>query len=81
MATVALKNKIYKSVDQMNEQQLKSAWLILKELSNQREYNIKIDKSTVDKKIATGIAQLENGDGSDFGMFLNEMQEVYGTKK
>jgi hypothetical protein len=82
MSEVRLKSKIHKSLDQMDASQLKSAWLILKALSNQQKYaGIKVDESTIDTKIIKGIAQLDNGEGTDFGLFLNEIQAGYGSKK
>jgi hypothetical protein len=82
MSTTELKNKINKSLEEMDPVYLKSAHLILKELVNQQKYaNIKVDKNAVDAKIAKGIQQLDNGEGTDFGIFLNEMQANYGKKK
>jgi hypothetical protein len=82
MSEVRLKSKIHKSLDQMDASQLKSAWLILKALSNQQKYaGIKVDENTIDTKIIKGIAQLDNGEGTDFGLFLNEIQAGYGSKK
>ena len=82
MSTAALKNKINKSLEEMNPAYLRSAHLILKELVNQQKYaTVKVDKNNVDAKIAKGIKQLDNGEGTDFGVFLNEMQADYGKKK
>ena len=82
MSTAAIKNKINKSLEEMNPAYLKSAHIIIKELVNQQKYtNIKIDKNSVDSKIAKGLQQLDNGEGTDFGIFLNEMQASYGKKK
>lgn len=81
MSEVRLKNKIHKSLKQMDANQLQSAWQILQALSNQQKYaNIKVDELALDKKIAKGITQLENDEGTDFGTFLNEMQADYGSK-
>ncbi|MBS1667896.1 MAG: hypothetical protein JST58_11020 [Bacteroidetes bacterium] len=82
MKAVTLKNKIQRSLEKMDSEQLKSAWLILKALSNQQKYlTVNINKTIVDKKIAAGIEQLENGEGSDFGLFLNETEVKYGKKQ
>ena len=82
MSIAELKNKINKSLEEMDPAYLRSAHLILKELVNQQKSaTIKVDKNTVDTKIAKGIKQLDNGEGTDFGMFLNEMQASYGKKK
>lgn len=82
MSAKEIKNKITQSLDLMDEQQLKSLWLILKELHNQKQYDeVKVDKKTVNEKIAIGIQQLDNGEGTDFREFLDEMQMTYGNKK
>lgn len=82
MPVKEIKDKIRKSLDSMSESQLKSAWLILKELRNQKQYQeVKVDKITVDEKIAAGIKQLDNNEGTDFREFLNEMKLTYGNKK
>ena len=82
MSITALKNKISKSLEAMDSQQLQSAYLILQELAAQKKYaNITIDKKVINSKIAKGIQQLDNGEGTHFGLFLNEMQASYGKKK
>lgn len=82
MSTTALKNKISKSLEALDKQQLQSAYLILQELAAQnKNANNKVDKEIVNSKIAKGIQQLDNGEGTDFGLFLNEMQASYGKKK
>ncbi len=82
MSEATLINKINKSLQQMDASQLQSAWLILKALSNQQKYTkTKTDELVVDVQIAKGIEQLDNGEGTDFGIFLNEMQAVYGKRQ
>ncbi len=82
MSTSELKNKINKSLDALDVPYLQSAHLILKELVNQQKYeNIPVDKDAVDAKIVKGIRQLDDGEGTDFGIFLKEMQAQYGKKK
>jgi hypothetical protein len=82
MSISQLKNKIKKSIDEMDADQLQSAYLILKEIVSQQKYvNKKIDRNLVDQKIAKGIRQLDNGEGTDFRSFLNEVQGSYGKKK
>ena len=82
MSATALKNKINKSLKELNVSNLQSAYLILKELVNQQNYaDFKVDKKVVDTKIAKGIQELNNGEGTDFMLFLNEMQASYGKKK
>ncbi len=82
MSEATLINKINKSLQQMDASQLHSAWLILKAFSNQQKYaNTKIDQLAVNSQIVKGIEQLDNGEGTDFGIFLNEMQAGYGNKQ
>ena len=81
MSEVALKNKIHKTLEQMDAVQLRSAWLILKALSTQQKHvGIKINKPALNSQIAKGTDQLNNGEGTDFVTFLNEMQASYGKK-
>ena len=52
MSTKQLKNKIQQSLDEMDKEQLESAYLILKELGNQKEIGkIKINRIDIDYKI------------------------------
>jgi hypothetical protein len=82
MSTTAIKNKIYRSLDEMDASQLESAYRILKEFASQQKYaGIKVDKNLVDRKIDKGISELDNNEGTDFGVFLNEMNGKYGSKK
>ena len=78
MSTVTLKNKIYKSLEEMDTAHLQSAYQIFKEFANQQKYaNIKVEKDIVEKKIAKGVKQLDNGEGSDFRLFLKEVNKNY----
>jgi hypothetical protein len=82
MSSALLKDKINKSLEELNASNLQSAYLILKELINQQNYvDVKVNKKLIDTKITEGIYQLDNGEGTDFRSFLNEMQETYGKKK
>ena len=82
MKAISFKNKIQQSLEKMDPDQLKSAWLIIKELSNQQKYlNVNINAREVDKKVSLGLEQLNNGEGTDFGLFLNETEVRYGKKK
>ncbi len=82
MSEVILKNKIRKSLDNMDAKQLQSAWHILQAISVQKKYaDITVDHSAIDKKIAKGIQQLDNDEGTDFGTFLNEITTAYGSKR
>lgn len=80
MSISTLKNKIYKSIEKMDDRQLQSAYQIFKEFENQQEFeNIKIDKNLIEKKIAKGISQLNNNGGTDFRTFLNKMNLKYSS--
>lgn len=82
MSQVSLKSRINNTLEKMDANQLQSAWQILQALSNQQKYDdIKVDETSLHKKISTGIRQLENGEGTDFVSFLNEMKADYGSKK
>ena len=82
MSVNALRAKINKSIEKMDETKLKHAYSILKEIANQQNFiNINVDRKLVDPKIEKGLQQLNNGEGSDFGLFLNELQVKYGDKK
>jgi len=82
MSSAQIKNKIFKSLEEMDVAQLQSTYLIIKELANQQKFsNLKIEKNEVEEKIARGISQLDNGEGSDFPQFLNEMNSKYAPKK
>ena len=81
MSTVTLKNKIYKSLEEMDAAHLRSAYQIFKEFANQQKYaNIKVEKDMAEKKIAKGIKELDSGEGSDFKLFLKELNKSYGSK-
>ncbi len=81
MSETSLKNKIHKTLEKMDADQLRSALNILQAFSNQQKYSeIQVDKLALDKQIAIGIKQLDNGEGTDFSTFLNEMQADYGSK-
>lgn len=78
MSTAILKNKIYKSLEEMDAAHLQSAYQIFREFVNQQKYaNIKVQKDIVEKQIVKGINQLDNGEGSDFRLFLKEASEHY----
>ena len=82
MSTTSIKNKIYKSLEEMDANQLKSAYQIFKEFVGQQKYgDIKVERDLVQRKIVKGIIELDNGEGTDFGTFLNEMDLNYGSKK
>lgn len=80
MATTQLKQKIQKSLDSMNDNELRSAFLVLQEINNQKQQT-SINKEMVDKQIAVGVKELNNGLGADFNFFLNDVKAKYGSKK
>ena len=78
---MALKDKIKETVDGMSESELQSAWLIIKEIVNQKMVMpLEFDKTEINRKIDIGLKQLENGEGRDLDVFLNEMEVKYGKK-
>lgn len=82
MSTVALKSKIYKSLDEMDDGQLQSAYRMFREIINQQRYaGIKVERDLAEKKIAQGIKELDNDEGTDFRLFLKEAGKSYGRKK
>jgi hypothetical protein len=81
MSNVAIKNKIYKSLEEMDANKLQSVYLICNELAMQEKYTeIGQKKEVVNKKIAEGIAQLDNNEGTDFRDLLNEINIQYDSK-
>lgn len=66
----------------MNPVHLQSAYQILSEIIKQEKYGkITVEKDFIDGKIKEGINQLDNGEGSEFGVFLKEMKIKYRGKK
>ncbi len=80
MSNKAIKQKIHESIETLNSEELKSAYLVLQGIKN-RNTKIDTDKEIVKEKIQVGINQLEKGQGSDFASFLNEAKAKYGNKK
>lgn len=80
MSNKAIKQKIQESIETLNSEELKSAYLVLQGIKN-RNTKIDTDKEIVKEKIQIGINQLEEGQGSNFALFLNEAKAKYGTKK
>lgn len=72
MSAAALENKSNKSLEEMDATHLQYAYSVLKEIANQQKYaNIKVGKEIIDSKIAKGVQELDNGDGTDLRLFLN----------
>lgn len=82
MTTSLLKDKVIKSIEEMDTEHLKLAYKILKEFAGQKKYaDVEINKDLVERKINKGINELENNEGTDFGLFLSEMNVKYGSQK
>ena len=82
MSSTQIKNKIFKSLEDMDTEHLQSAYQIIKEFANQQKYlNIQVEKEKVNEKIARGSQQLDNGEGSSFETFLKDMHLKYAGKK
>ncbi|MEO6948748.1 MAG: hypothetical protein ABI123_03885 [Ginsengibacter sp.] len=82
MTTSLLKDKVIKSIEELDAEHLKLAYKILKEFSGQQKYaDTEVNKDLVERKINKGISELENNEGTDFGLFLSEMKAKYGNKK
>jgi len=82
MSSTQIKNKIFKSLEDMDTEHLQSAYQIIKEFANQQKYlNIQVEKEKVNEKIARGSQQLDNGEGSSFETFLKGMNLKYAGKK
>lgn len=82
MSIKELKNKITRSLEQMDADQLNSTFLLIKEVVAQQKRPLtQDDKTIIDKKIETGIKQLENNEGKNFGLLLNDLEARYGQKK
>ena len=80
MSVTPIKQKIQKSLDTMNEDELRSAFLILQEIKNGNQ-KIAINKEVVDANISIGLHQLKNGLGRNFSSFLNDAKVKYGSNK
>ena len=77
MSTAELKSKINKSINTMDTEELKQAWLILKEISAQKDIAIiPVQKKELEQKINNGIQQLENGEGTDFYAFVGSLKTM-----
>lgn len=72
------KNKITKRLDAMDTAELKKSWLILKEISYQKDTPVINDKKRLGQQLANGIRQLDNGEGTDFAIFINGIKKRYG---
>ena len=77
MSTAELKSKINKSINTMDTEELKQAWLILKEISAQKDVAIiPVQKKKLEQKINKGIQELDNGEGTDFRVFVGSLKTM-----
>lgn len=82
MSTAELKEKISKGLEQLSDEQLKSTYLVVTELGNQNTIVVEQpERNALEKKLAKGIEQLNNGEGTDFAPFLQRIKKRYGSKK
>ncbi len=81
MGSAELKSKIFKRIDTMDASELKQAWLILKEISAQKEVIINTaERKTLEHNLATGIEQLDKGQGTNFQTFIGSIKKKYGSR-
>lgn len=80
MAAISLKQKVQRSIDVMNESELRSAYIILQTINNGKQ-EIAINKNIVEVNISNGLAELNNGLGREFPSFLSAIKTQYGSKK
>ena len=74
------KKKISKSLDSMDANALKQAWLILQEINNKKHIPDAIDKKNLESKLSRGVQQLNNREGTDFVPFIKGLKKKYGKK-
>ena len=80
MSSLLYKKKISESLQEMNADELKQAWLILKEIGRGKKNPAISDKKRLEGQLAKGMMQLDNGKGTDFGSFINEVKKKYGKR-
>lgn len=78
--SILLRKKIAKSLDVMNTEELRQAWLILKEISPEKNLPPISNKKKLNHQIAEGIRQLNNGEGTDFPVFISRLKKKYGKE-
>jgi len=81
MGAAELKSKISDKLNRMDSNELKQAWLILKEISNQPITKLNAeDKLSLEANLAKGIQQLDEGKGTDFNAFVGKLKNKYGSR-
>lgn len=77
MSTLLYKRKISESLDSMDAATLKQAWLILKEIGNEKKLPVITDKKKLQDQLSKGIQQLDNGEGTDFDNYIKVIKKKY----
>jgi hypothetical protein len=80
MSSLLYKKKISESLQKMNADELKQAWLILEEIGREKKSPVIGNKKKLEGQLARGMMQLDNGEGTDFGSFINEAKKKYGKR-
>jgi PleD family two-component response regulator len=78
MSRVLYKKKIAESLEVMDADKLKQAWLILKEIGTERKLSPVTHKKKLEVQISKGIRQLDKGEGTDFSSFIVGLKKKYG---
>ncbi len=79
MSSLLYKKRISKSLDAMDADKLKQAWLILKEIGAEKNISVTASKKKIDHQLAKGIRQLDNGEGTNFTSFLAGVKKKYSN--
>ncbi len=78
MCSTLYKRKISQSLDGLDAQKLKQAWLILKEVLLQENPPAIHNKTKLESQLTKGIQQLDNGEGTNMGLFITGLKKKYG---
>lgn len=79
MSSLLYKKRISKSLDAMDTEKLKQAWLILREIGAEKNMPVTSNKKKLEHQLAKGIRQLDNGEGTDFPSFVGSLKKKYGN--
>ena len=80
MSSILYKKKISKSLDSLDSKKLRQAWLILKEIAFPAKIHPVTNKKELESKLAKGIRQLDNGEGTDMGSYITGLKKKYVKK-
>jgi hypothetical protein len=78
MSRILYKKKIAESLEVMDTEKLKQAWLILKEIGAENKLPVISNKKELELKLSKGIRQLDKGEGTDFPTFIGGLKRKYG---